>query len=82
MSEEQVFAWLLFVLAGMFVGFMSGYYIGYDRAMGIIKEDPRNTEWYRWPRVKVILNDHIHDYELAREVNNWLKKKIEILERS
>ena len=76
MSEGQVFAWLAFVLVGMFVGFMSGYYIGYDHAIGIIKEDTRNTEWYRWPRVKILLDDHVHDYELAREVNNWLKKNV------
>lgn len=76
MSETQVFAWLAFVLVGMFVGFMSGYYIGYDRAMGVKTIDPSRNNWYQWSGVKIRLDDHIHDYELAREVNNWLRKNV------
>jgi hypothetical protein len=76
MSEEQIFAWLAFVLAAMFTGFMSGYYIGYDRAMGIKKLDPSNYNWYQWSAVKVRLDDHINDYELARIVNDWLTKNV------
>lgn len=76
MSEGQAFAWVAFVLAGMSVGFMSGYFIGYDKAMGIKKIDPSNFNWYQWSSVKVRLDDHTHDYELAREVNEWLKKNV------
>lgn len=76
MSEGQAFAWIAFVLAGMFVGFMSGYYIGYDKAMGIKQIDPKNFNWYQWSAVKVRLDDPVHDYELARQVNEWLKKNV------
>lgn len=76
MSEAQVFAWLAFVLFAMFVGFLSGYYIGYDRAMGVKQIDPRNFNWYQWSSVRVRLDDHTHDYELAREINNWLKQNV------
>lgn len=76
MSELQAFSWIAFVLAGMSIGFMSGYYIGYDNAMGVIKEDPRNKEWYRWPRLRVPLDDICGDYQLARELNDWLQKNI------
>lgn len=76
MSEGQVFAWLAFVLAGMFVGFMSGYYIGYDRAIGVKTIDPSRKTWYQWSGVRVRLDDHVHDYELAREVNDWLQKNV------
>ncbi len=76
MSEGQVFAWLVFVIVGMFVGFMSGYYIGYDRAIGVKKIDPSNFNWYQWSSVRVRLDDHVHDYELARQVNDWLTKNV------
>lgn len=76
MSETQAFVWIAFVLAGMFVGFMSGYYIGYDRAMGVKQIDPSNFNWYQWSCVKVRLDDYVHDYELAREINDWLKKNV------
>ena len=76
MSEGQILGWLAFVLAGMFVGFMSGYYIGYDRAMGVKQIDPKDFGWYQWSAVRVRLDDHVHDYELAREVNNWLTKNV------
>ena len=76
MSEAQVIGWVAFVLAGMFTGFMSGYYIGYDRAIGIRKLDPRFSDWFRWPRVQVGLHDYKDDYALARELNDWLKKHV------
>ena len=56
MGEGQVIAWILFVLAGMFTGFMSGYFIGHDKAMEKIEYDPRRYEWYRWPKLKVELD--------------------------
>ena len=74
MSEYQVVAWLGFVAAAMFTGFVSGFYTGYDKAIETRKEDPKNQEWYRWPRVTVKLDDHLGDYQLAREISNWLKQ--------
>ena len=76
MSEGQAFAWIAFVSVGMFVGFMSGYFIGYDKAKGVKQIDPSNFNWYQWPAVKVRLDDHVHDYELARQINAWLRKNV------
>ncbi len=76
MSEGQVVAWIVFVVIAMFTGFMSGYYIGHDNAMGIKQKDPSNYSWYQWSAVKVRLDDHVNDYELARKVNEWLTKNI------
>lgn len=87
MSETQIIAWIGFVLAGMFTGFMTGYFIGFDRAMEKVDFDPRRYEWYRWPRVRVPLDDVKGDYALARELNKWLtdnvhekKFKIQVLD--
>ena len=76
MSDSLVLAWILFVLAGMFTGFMAGYFIGHDKAMEKIEYDPRRYEWYRWPKLKVGLDDYQNDYALARQVNQWLKDNV------
>ena len=80
MSEYQVVAWLGFVIAAMFTGFVSGFYIGYDKAIETRREDPKNQEWYRWPRITIKLDDHLGDYQLAREVSYWIKENVNKLD--
>ena len=76
MSEGQTFAWLLFVVVAMFSGYLCGFFIGYDRAMDIKHKDPQYQDWYRWPRLKVNLYDHLGDYKQAREITDWLKENV------
>ena len=79
MTEGGTMAWLAFVCAALLSGFITGYFVGYDRAMNKKKKDYQLENWYQWPCAKVPILDPKanEDFKVAKEIHDWLAQNVD-----
>lgn len=71
MTNLQLIGLIFSLSSSMIIGFISGYYVGYDRTINELKKDPRNSESYRWPKLRINCI-RAEDHKLVREIHKWV----------